>query len=127
MPLLNSHAPTAPTSLLPCPPRAGHLKAASGGPASITPAAIREAYASFYAGERLVRVLTGEKDMPDVGTHGSHQHGVTVGGFTYDPKTGRLALVSTIDNLLKGAATQAVQNMNLALGLDEYAGIPMPK
>jgi N-acetyl-gamma-glutamyl-phosphate reductase/acetylglutamate kinase len=51
---------------------------------------------------------------------------VTVGGFTYDPATGRLALVSCIDNLLKGAATQAVQNMNLALGLSEYAGIPAP-
>lgn len=55
---------------------------------------------------------------------GTFQHGVTVGGFTYDPATGRLALVSTIDNLLKGAATQAVQNMNLALGLPEYEGIP---
>lgn len=33
-------------------------------------------------------------------------------------------MVSCIDNLLKGAATQAVQNLNLALGLEEYAGIP---
>jgi N-acetyl-gamma-glutamylphosphate reductase len=103
----------------------GHLVATSGGPGSITPAAIREAYASFYKDERLMRVLAGEKDMPDVASHGAYQHGVTVGGFTYDPASGRLALVSTIDNLLKGAATQAVQNMNLALGLDEYAGIPM--
>lgn len=55
---------------------------------------------------------------------GSGQHGVTVGGFTYDPKTRRVALVSVIDNLLKGAATQALQNINLALGLPEYDGIP---
>ena len=55
---------------------------------------------------------------------GSRLHGATVGGFTYDASCGRLAMVSTIDNLLKGAATQAVQNINLALGLDEYAGIP---
>jgi len=61
---------------------------------------------------------------PSVPLAGTRQHGVTVGGFTYDPATGRLALVSCIDNLLKGAATQAVQNMNLALGLPEYAGIP---
>ena len=47
-----------------------------------------------------------------------------MGGFTYDPKTRRVALVSVIDNLLKGAATQALQNINLALGLPEYDGIP---
>ena len=48
---------------------------------------------------------------------------MTLGGFTYDRATGRLALVSCIDNLLKGAATQALQNLNLALGEDEYAGL----
>jgi N-acetyl-gamma-glutamylphosphate reductase len=92
--------------------------------AAVTAAAIRERFVSFYRGEALVRVLAGDKDMPDVRTHGSLSHGVTVGGFTYDAKTGRLALVSCIDNLLKGAATQALQNINLALALPEYAGIP---
>ncbi len=122
--MLTLDGPQAP-SPVPFSTLAGHLLSKSGGPAAVTPAAIREAYASFYKGERLMRVLTGEKDMPDVRTHGSYQHGVTVGGFTYDPKTGRLVLISCIDNLLKGAATQAVQNMNIALGLDEYAGIPV--
>lgn len=105
----------------------GHLKSTSlsnTGTSSITPAAIAERYAAFYGGERLVQVLTGAKEMPDVRTHGTLRHGVTVGGFTYDPSTGRLALVACIDNLLKGAATQAVQNLNLALGLGEYDGIP---
>ena len=51
---------------------------------------------------------------------------VTVGGFTVDPATGRLALVATIDNLLKGAATQALQNVNIALGLPELMGIVPP-
>ena len=34
-------------------------------------------------------------------------------------------MVATLDNLLKGAATQALQNLNLALGVDEFAGIPL--
>ncbi|KAJ2373733.1 hypothetical protein IW150_003470, partial [Coemansia sp. RSA 2607] len=37
----------------------------------------------------------------------------------------RAVLNVTLDNLLKGAATQAVQNMNIALGIDEYMGIPV--
>jgi N-acetyl-gamma-glutamyl-phosphate reductase/acetylglutamate kinase len=61
--------------------------------------------------------------MPDVARHGTGLHGATLGGFTYDRASGRLAIVSCVDNLLKGAATQAVQNLNLALGEDEYAGI----
>jgi N-acetyl-gamma-glutamyl-phosphate reductase len=51
---------------------------------------------------------------------------VTLGGFTYDPASGRVVVVSVIDNLLKGAATQALQNLNIALGFPELAGIPVP-
>jgi N-acetyl-gamma-glutamylphosphate reductase len=90
--------------------------------ALLTPAALAEQYGAFYKGERLVTVLP--KDMPDVARHGTGRHGVTVGGFTVDPATRRVVLVSCIDNLLKGAATQALQNINLALGLQEYDGIP---
>ena len=88
----------------------------------LSPGAIAEQFGSFYQGERLITVLP--KDMPDVARHGTGKHGVTLGGFTLDPATRRLALVSCIDNLLKGAATQALQNINLALGLEEYDGIP---
>jgi len=49
---------------------------------------------------------------------------VTLGGFSVPTKARRLALVSAIDNLLKGAATQALQNINLALQLPQYEGIP---
>jgi N-acetyl-gamma-glutamyl-phosphate reductase len=52
------------------------------------------------------------------------RHGVQIGGFTLSEDGRRLVLVSTLDNLLKGAATQALQNLNLALGIDELAGIP---
>ena len=44
-------------------------------------------------------------------------------GWRVDDATGRLVLVSVIDNLLKGAASQAVQNLNLMCGLDERAGL----
>ena len=45
-------------------------------------------------------------------------------GFTVSPTDpNRLVLVSVLDNLLKGAASQAMQNLNLALGLDEHAGL----
>jgi N-acetyl-gamma-glutamyl-phosphate reductase len=44
-------------------------------------------------------------------------------GFSCDPRTGRLLVVSTIDNLIKGAAGQAVQNMNLLYGLNETQGL----
>jgi N-acetyl-gamma-glutamyl-phosphate reductase len=50
-------------------------------------------------------------------------------GFKLDKKTNRLILISAIDNLVKGAAGQAVQNMNIMLGLDETAGllnVPFP-
>jgi N-acetyl-gamma-glutamyl-phosphate reductase len=44
-------------------------------------------------------------------------------GWTADEASNRLVLVSVIDNLLKGAAGQAVQNFNVAYGLDERMGI----
>lgn len=49
---------------------------------------------------------------------------VTIGGFTVDErKPGRFSFVVTLDNLSKGAATQAIQNLNLALGFEEDTGI----
>ena len=44
-------------------------------------------------------------------------------GFKLDAPRNRLVLISAIDNLVKGAAGQAVQNMNLMLGLDETTGL----
>lgn len=76
-------------------------------------------YREFYAGERLVEV-TG--DMPEVAEI-QEKHGCIVGGFALADGGRRLVLVSVLDNLLKGAATQALQNANLALGLEELAGI----
>ena len=47
---------------------------------------------------------------------------VHIGGFEIDG-TGRLVMLSAIDNLVKGASGQAIQNMNLVLGLEEQAGL----
>ena len=52
------------------------------------------------------------------------RHHAEVGGFTLSADGRRLVVVSTLDNLLKGAATQALQNLNLAFGLPETMGIP---
>ena len=53
--------------------------------------------------------------------------GLKIGGFAIDSRQPyRLTLVAVLDNLLKGAASQAVQNINLALGLDELSGLQCP-
>ena len=44
-------------------------------------------------------------------------------GVVADPASGRCVVVSAIDNLVKGAAGQAIQNLNLALGIEETAGL----
>jgi N-acetyl-gamma-glutamyl-phosphate reductase/acetylglutamate kinase len=87
--------------------------------ASLSEKRIEELYQEFYANEALVNVTPATPFVKDI----AHAHSATVGGFQIDPATGRLVVVVTIDNLLKGAATQAVQNINIALGIDEYAGI----
>jgi len=81
---------------------------------------IRAIYQERYAGERLLKIIG---DIPLVkGIAG--RHGVEVGGFAVHSSGRRVVVVATIDNLLKGAATQCLQNMNLALGYSEYEGIP---
>jgi N-acetyl-gamma-glutamyl-phosphate reductase/acetylglutamate kinase len=82
---------------------------------------IRQLYQDRYAGEKLIKV-TGES--PSV-RNIAGKHGVEVGGFAVHSGGKRVVVNATIDNLLKGAATQCLQNMNLALGYGEYDGIPL--
>ncbi|WP_305805453.1 N-acetyl-gamma-glutamyl-phosphate reductase [Stenotrophomonas sp. YIM B06876] len=77
-------------------------------------------YQQRYAGEALVEVVD---EAPWV-SRIAGTHGVQIGGFTLAPGNKRVVVVATLDNLLKGAATQALQNLNLALGLDELTAIP---
>ena len=88
---------------------------------AMTRDAIEQAYREFYAGEPLVRVVD---EAPWVSRIAGRHH-AEIGGFTPAPGGKRVVVVATLDNLLKGAATQAMQNLNLALGFDEMAGIPL--
>lgn len=90
---------------------------------TITLDAVHEVYAARYADEPFVRVLP-KGALPNVAqVNGSNFCDI---GLVVDDRTGRVVVVSTIDNLVKGAAGQAVQNMNLMLGLKENAGLQIP-
>ncbi|KIK90907.1 hypothetical protein PAXRUDRAFT_150861 [Paxillus rubicundulus Ve08.2h10] len=80
---------------------------------------IASLYAAYYTGERLVRVQKAVPTLDDV----QGKHGWVVGGLQVHSGRRRVVAVGGLDNLLKGAATQCLQNLNLALGYDEYAGI----
>jgi N-acetyl-gamma-glutamyl-phosphate reductase len=73
-----------------------------------------------YDAEPLVQVLD---DAPWV-SRIAHRHHAEIGGFVLSADGKRVVVVATLDNLLKGAATQAMQNVNRALGYPELAGIP---
>ena len=81
---------------------------------------IVERFQQAYAGEPLVEIVD---EAPWV-SRIAGRHGAQVGGFTLAPGNKRVVVVATLDNLLKGAATQAMQNLNLALGIDELTSIP---
>ena len=76
-------------------------------------------YRSFYENEPLVKVLDDIPEVRDI----ANKHHVEIGAFTLNKEKTRLVLNTTIDNLLKGAATQCMQNMNLMLGLNETESI----
>ncbi|MGH8042484.1 MAG: N-acetyl-gamma-glutamyl-phosphate reductase [Rudaea sp.] len=72
-----------------------------------------------YSGEKLVRVLDEAPWVSGI----AHKHHVEIGGFVMSADGKRVVVVATLDNLLKGAATQALQNINRAIGVDECTGI----
>ena len=88
----------------------------------LTAQELHEMYAEFYAGERFVRLMPlGEcanlrnvrmSNFCDISVHA-------------DEHTGRAIIVAAIDNMVKGAAGQAIQNMNMLFGLDEGAGLDL--
>ncbi len=84
---------------------------------------VKAIYDKYYADEKFVRVL--EKGvLPETRwVHGSNYVDVN---FVLDERTNRIIAMGAIDNLVKGAAGQAVQNMNLIMGLDETEGLMMP-
>jgi len=84
---------------------------------TLTPQDVEQRLQQAYANAPFVDVTEGAPEVKDIaGTHLCR-----IGGA--ELHQGTLALVSVVDNLLKGAASQAVQNLNLAFGLDETLGL----
>jgi N-acetyl-gamma-glutamyl-phosphate reductase len=85
----------------------------------VTAAEVREAYATAYGEEPFVRVV----DAPPA-TKAALGSNVCLVHATVDERARRLVAIAALDNLVKGAAGSAIQNMNVALGLPEDAGLP---
>jgi len=83
--------------------------------------AIRDLYRDFYADEPFVKVV----DAPPA-TKQTRGSNMCLLYPTVDVRTDRLVVVSVLDNLVKGAAGQAIQNMNAMLGLPETLGLDSP-
>lgn len=86
----------------------------------LTSREIRNIYQDRYQGEKLITISGEAPLVKDI----SGKHGVVVGGFAVNSNEDRVVIVATIDNLLKGAATQYLQNINLSQEFGEYDGIP---
>jgi N-acetyl-gamma-glutamyl-phosphate reductase len=83
---------------------------------------VLQRFRAAYGNEKLVSVTD---EAPWV-SRIAHRHHAEVGGFAVSADGKRVVIVATLDNLLKGAATQAMQNINRAIGVDEYTAIPLP-
>lgn len=88
----------------------------------VTGEMIREAYEKEYQNEKFVRFLNPGICPQTKWVEGSNYVDVNV---VYDERTGRAIMMGAMDNLVKGAAGQAVQNMNLMFGLPEDMGLDL--
>lgn len=85
---------------------------------------LRACLSEYYAKSAFVRLLPAGQTADSANVRGTNFCDI---GLVVDAHTGRVILLSAIDNLVKGAAGQAVQNMNLMLGFEETAGLlPVP-
>ena len=80
-------------------------------------------YRKFYEGSRFVRVLPSTANVGTMSVRGTNYCDIVV---SVDARTRKLRIVSIIDNLVKGQAGQALQNMNVMFGLPETAGLDKP-
>lgn len=81
---------------------------------------LRAAYEKYYGNEKFIRLLDENVCPQTRWVEGSNYVDIN---FKIDPRTKRVIIMGAIDNLVKGAAGQAVQNMNLMFGLDEAEGL----
>ena len=84
---------------------------------------LREAYRSMYGNEPFIRIFSHGELISTTDVRGSNFCNISL---NIDPRTGKLIAISVIDNLVKGQAGNAVQNMNIMMGLDETAGLMHP-
>jgi len=84
---------------------------------------VEEVYQSFYKDDVFVRVFGPEKPQVSVNVRGSNFCNISL---NVDERTGKLIVVSLVDNLVKGQAGSAVQNMNIMFGLEETTGLFHP-
>ena len=83
---------------------------------------VRAVYEKYYGNEYFIRLLP-EGDCPETRwVEGSNFVDI---GFKLDTRTNRIVMMGALDNITKGAAGQAVQNMNSMVGLDETEGVKM--
>ncbi|KAL5521209.1 hypothetical protein ACEPAG_9132 [Sanghuangporus baumii] len=82
---------------------------------------VKALYEEAYRDEKLIKIQSGVPTLEDI----QDKQGWVVGGFQVHSEGDRVVVVGGLDNLLKGAATQCLQNLNLVLGYDEYTGIPI--
>lgn len=83
---------------------------------------VRAAYEACYGGEQFIRLLPAGACPETKWVKGSNYTDI---GFQTDKRTGRIIAMGALDNLVKGAAGQAVQNMNLVCGLPEGEGLQL--
>lgn len=88
-----------------------------------TEAELMQCYADFYADSPFVRVLPSAAATGTIAVRETNYCNLVV---SLDERTHRMRIVSYIDNLMKGQAGSAVQNLNLMLGLDETTGLGSP-
>lgn len=81
---------------------------------------VKALYDECYKNERFVRVLNKDVTPETKNVHGSNYVDVN---FKVDSRTNRLIMMGSMDNLVKGAAGQAIQNMNIMFGLPEETGL----
>ena len=85
----------------------------------LTVQSLSEIFHKKYDGEPLISLRNAPPELRD----GTNRQGVVIGGFAVTEDGENAVIVAAEDNLLKGAAVQAIQNANLALGLHEMTGI----
>ena len=89
---------------------------------SVTYEEVKAIYDKYYENEYFVRVLDRDESPQTKWVEGSNSVDVN---FKIDPRTNRVVMMGAMDNLVKGAAGQAIQNMNIMFGLPENQGLKL--